>query len=203
MKTTFLLSAARVDQLPALGIPEIAFVGRSNVGKSSLLNALVNAKIARTSSTPGRTQHVNLFRVHAGFGDFGLADLPGYGFAKAPKSVRNAWGPLTDRYLTQRGGLGAALLLLDSRRDPNADDLAAVDRLKATVGARGGVVQVVVTKLDKLPKSKRKPRIAQIARAVHVGPEQILGTSSQDRLGLDGLLERIKALVQPEPGDSA
>lgn len=196
MKTTFILSAARVEQLPCLDLPEVAFLGRSNVGKSSLLNALVNARIARTSATPGRTQHVNLFRVHAGFGDFGLADLPGYGYARAPKSVRSAWGPLIDRYLTQREALRAVLFLLDARREPSGDDLDAAARLREGVERRGAAVQVVVTKLDKLPKAKRKPQLARISASIGVDPTEIVGTSVLDRIGLEPLLERIRALAR-------
>lgn len=195
VRTTFLISAARAEQLPALELPEVAFLGRSNVGKSSLLNALTQARIARTSSTPGRTQHINLFRVHAGFGDFVLADLPGYGFAKAPKAVRASWGPLVETYLERRSTLRAGLLLLDARREAEADDLSLFETLRTLLHRRGAVAQVVVTKIDKLPKAKRKPRVAELARRLELPREAVIATSASGRLGLDDLWTRLSAWV--------
>ena len=192
MRTEFLLSAARADQLPELDLPEFAFMGRSNVGKSSLLNALVRSRIARTSSTPGRTQQINLFRVHAGFGDFALADLPGYGYAKVPKAVRASWAPLVDRYLRRRALLTTVFLLVDVRRDPAGEDRAAVEAVRAALsGARAELV-LVATKLDKFPKAKRKPRLAAVARGLGVDPASPIATSASAGLGLDQLLRHIE-----------
>lgn len=191
MRTTFITSAARAEQLPNLDLPEIAFLGRSNVGKSALLNALVGARIARTSATPGRTQQVNLFCVHAGFGDFALADLPGYGYAKVPKGVRESFGPLVDTYLERRAPLRAVLLLVDARRGIETEDRERFDRLAEVLRPRGALAQLVVTKIDKLPKAKRKPCLVDIARQLEVPRQAVLGTSASERIGLDELIERL------------
>jgi GTP-binding protein len=203
VRTTFIISAARSAQLPALDLPEVAFLGRSNVGKSSLLNALVHARIARTSSTPGRTQQINLFRVHAGFGDFALADLPGYGYAKAPEHLRASWGPLVENYLDHRLSLRAALLLLDARRDVSAEDREVYEALRGRLHARGALAPVVLTKVDKLPKAKRKPQVAAVARTLEVPREAVVATSAAGRLGLEVLLRRLSVWVGgPEPASS-
>jgi GTP-binding protein len=203
VRTTFIISAARSAQLPALDLPEVAFLGRSNVGKSSLLNALVHARIARTSSTPGRTQQINLFRVHAGFGDFALADLPGYGYAKAPGHLRASWGPLVENYLDHRLSLRAALLLLDARRDVSAEDREVYEALRGRLHARGALAPVVLTKVDKLPKAKRKPQVAAVARTLEVPREAVVATSAAGRLGLEVLLRRLSVWVGgPEPASS-
>ncbi len=191
MRTQFLISAAQVEQLPATGLPEVAFLGRSNVGKSSLLNALVQARIARTSSTPGRTQQVNLFLVHAGFGDFGLADLPGTGFAKAPRAVRAAFAPLVDAYLERRAELRAVLWLLDARRDPGPAEVSLGRRLREGVGARAEV-QVLLTKADKIPKAQRKPRATRVATALGLSADSVLLTSASSRIGLEEVLDRVR-----------
>lgn len=195
MRTTFITSVADASRLPRLDLPEVAFMGRSNVGKSSLLNALVQAKIARTSSTPGRTQQVNLFRVHAGFGDFALADLPGYGFARVPKTIQASWGPLIEQYLADRTTLRAGLLLLDARRGVEPEDRRLFDRLREVLHGRGALAQAVVTKIDKLPKAKRKPCLAEVAGLLEVPRAAVLSTSANEKLGLDELIVRLSAWV--------
>lgn len=195
MRTTFVTSAPRQDSLPNLGLPEVAFLGRSNVGKSSLLNALVQARIARTSSTPGRTQHINLFVVHAGFGDFALADLPGYGFAKVPTKVRSAWGPMVEDYLEHRTTLRAGLLLLDARRGVQPSDTELYEHMRAVLHGRGALAPVLLTKIDKLPKAKRKPALSAAARALRIDRPMVMPTSASDRLGLDDVLSRFSAWV--------
>ena len=190
MRTTFIISAARSEQLPSLGLPEAAFLGRSNVGKSSLLNALVSARIARTSSMPGRTQQINLFRVHSGWGDFALADLPGYGYARVPRAVQAAWGPLVESYLRRRHALRVALLLVDVRRRVEPDDVSVFSRLRHRLGDGKGVARVVVTKLDKVPKSQRRPALQRVAEDMGVSPSDVLGTSARERWGLE-VFERL------------
>ena len=195
MRTTFITSGPRYDLLPDLGLPEVAFVGRSNVGKSSLLNALVDARIARTSSTPGRTQHINLFQVHARFGDFALADLPGYGFAKAPKNVRTQWGPMVEGYLGNRTALCAVLFLIDARRGIQADDQELFNDVYPTLRERRVMSPVLVTKIDKLPKAQRKPALHTVAKALQLPREMVLATSASERIGLDVLKQRLSAWV--------
>lgn len=195
MRTTFVTSSPRQELLPDLGLPEVAFLGRSNVGKSSLLNALVQARIARTSSTPGRTQHINLFVVHAGFGDFALADLPGYGFAKVPNRIREAWGPMVEGYLEQRRTLRAGLLLLDARRGVQSSDIELYEQMRAMLHGRGALAPVILTKIDKLPKAKRKPVIASVAADLRIDRGMVMATSASDRLGLDDLFSRFSAWV--------
>ena len=200
MRTTFITSAANADQFPDLQRPEFAFLGRSNVGKSTLLNALVNARVARTSRTPGRTQLVNFFEVHTGAADFTLADLPGYGYARAPKDVQRQWAPLIESYLQTRRPLTAALLLLDVRRTLGDDDRALFDWLNREVAPRGIRIELVGTKCDKLPKARQKPAMAMIAQALGVPRDSVHLTSASHRQGLEALLDHLLALTQPEAG---
>lgn len=198
MRTTFITSAADVGQFPQVDGAEFAFLGRSNVGKSTLLNALVNAKVARTSRTPGRTQLVNFFDVHTGRGDFTLADLPGYGYARAPKNVQRQWAPLIEAYLRNRGPLVAALLLLDVRRDLGDDDRSLFEWLTRDVAPRGVRIELVGTKADKLPKSRQKPAMVSIARALGVTADAVHLTSATHRAGLDRLLTHLQTLANPD-----
>ena len=148
-QATFVIGAAQWDQLPEDGRPEIAFVGRSNVGKSSLLNALLGRKnLAYTSKTPGKTQQLNFFRVDD---RFYAVDLPGYGYAKAPKSARNEWAQLQERYLTERGPLRGVVQLIDSRHPPMDSDVTLIKRLEAT----GRPHLLALTKADKLSGNGR------------------------------------------------
>lgn len=196
MRTTFVMSSPKHQGLPELDLPEVAFIGRSNVGKSSLLNALVGAKIARTSSTPGRTQLINLFRVHAGFGDFALADLPGYGFARAPGSIRQSFGPMVEGYLEHRRALRAGLLLIDIRRGVQPDDQAVYEHLHRVLHGRGALAPVILTKADKLPKAKRKPAAHASARALDIPRDMVHLVSSSDRIGLQEMMDRLSAWVR-------
>ncbi len=195
MRTEFITSAAKADTFPSLGLPEVAFIGRSNVGKSSLLNALVGAKIARTSRTPGRTQLVNFFEVYARDGRYALADLPGYGFAQAPKAVRAAWAPLIEGYLESRKTLKVALLLMDLRREVEEDDTELLDWLKLHVEARGGRVLIVGTKADKLSKAHRKPALQKLGQALARPPHDLFLASTEDRDMLRTLRDRVEDLL--------
>ena len=198
MRTTFITSAAEVEQFPEVEGAEFAFLGRSNVGKSTLLNTLVNARVARTSRTPGRTQLVNFFDVHTGLADFTLADLPGYGYARAPKDVKRKWAPLIEGYLRNRKPLVAALLLVDVRRELADDDRALFDWLHRDVATRGVRVELVGTKADKLPKSRQKPAIVAIAKSLGLNADAVHLTSAQSRQGLPGLLEHLQSLAANE-----
>ena len=159
--------------------PEVAFVGRSNVGKSSAINALLNRKAAaRVSSTPGRTQAVNLFRVGQ---KLCFADLPGYGFAKAPVALRKAWKKLVARYLFDREALAVVVLLVDARHPAQKVDIEMVDML---TDAEVPFV-VVATKVDRVKRSKRDANFKAIGQGLGVHPKQIIPFSSVEKIGLD------------------
>src|SRR5690554_1227331 len=151
-------------QLPEDGRPELAFVGRSNVGKSSLLNYLIGRKaLARTSNTPGKTTTLNFYLVNAdaqGQGGFYLVDLPGYGYAKVARTQREQWMQLIGRYVTERVPLGVVFHLIDSRHPPTKLDEELLDLL------RGGPVPYVIllTKADKLGKNQQRSRVAELKR---------------------------------------
>lgn len=175
---------------PDVKLPEVAFAGRSNVGKSSLINALVHRKrFARVSNTPGRTREINFFEVN---GEFVLADLPGYGYARVSKDQRAEWRPLIEGYLTSSPTLRGIVQLLDARRTPSDDDLQMLDFLAHT----GIPTLVVATKTDKLRKQERESRFAELARDAGVEPDQIIPFSAETREGRDELAEAIVGLVK-------
>jgi len=192
----FLLGAARLDQLPSAGPPEVALAGRSNVGKSSLLNALVGRSgLARTSNTPGRTRELNFFDVA---GRLVLVDMPGYGYAEAPKARVEAWTRLVFTYLRGRPGLALVCLLVDARHG-----LKASDRETMKLLARAAVPYLVVlTKADLLRPTALEARLAELraelARTLGALPEP-LATSARTRLGIDRLRAELAARAAPEP----
>lgn len=185
---TFLTSADTVSKLRPTSA-EVAVVGRSNVGKSSLLNALANQRqLARTSSTPGRTQLLNQFQLRRGGT---LVDLPGYGFAKAPEKVRDAWRRRMFAYLEQREELVVVLLLVDGAVGPTSSDLEMLQRLRSL----GRQVVVVATKRDKVKPSKRQKREGEVARACEVSPDEVVWVSATKGDGIDALRRRIRAWI--------
>ena len=166
------------DQVPSCGLPEIAFAGRSNVGKSSAINRLLDCKkAARVSSTPGRTQAINLFAVEQ---RVAFADLPGYGFAKVPAAVQRGWKALVEGYLGGREDLRLVVLLLDPRRKPQELDANLI------WGLRQAHVPLLVlaTKMDKIPKSKRLSALSTLRKAYALKPHEALAFSSLDGIGL-------------------
>lgn len=152
----FFAAAAHPRQLPPPRFPEIALAGRSNVGKSSLLNRLVGRQaLARVSRTPGRTQKINFFLID---GRYLLADLPGYGFARVPSRVREQWREVIEAYLDRRPTLRGVVLIVDVRRGVEPDDALLIDFLSC----RGVAVQLAVTKIDKLGRGERIRRLREI-----------------------------------------
>jgi GTP-binding protein len=177
------------DPIPGPALPEIALAGRSNVGKSSLLNLLVGRRaLARVSRTPGRTRMLNVFRWGAGCY---LVDVPGYGWSRAGRSERQAWRRLVERYVAERSTLAAVLWLLDLRREPSPDD-GAFARLLA---ARRVPVLPVATKADKVARGQRTSRIAAIAAALALPPSDVIVTSARTREGQEALREAVLAFA--------
>jgi GTP-binding protein len=192
-KASFMTSAAAPTDFPPEELPEVAFAGRSNVGKSSLINTLVgHSGLARTSRTPGRTQLLNWFRVEAPQpgGSLAFVDLPGYGYAKVPTAMQASWQTLIERYLEDRKVLKAVVLLVDVRRgvEGEEEDLAAwlTERKVPVIG--------VVTKIDKVAKNKREPVLAGVKRALAL-PRPPIGFSAQDGDGVDDLWRAIVRTV--------
>lgn len=181
--------AVRGGWRPEAVLPEVAFIGRSNVGKSSLLNLLVRRKaFARVSRTPGRTQEVNFFQVNQ---EFVLVDLPGYGYAKVSKTKRHSWQPLIDGYLRMTTQLRGIVLLLDIRREPNAEDLAMLDYLAELEIP----TLIVITKVDKLGTAERARRMADVIASIGVDEEQVIASSAHTGAGREALAEAVVALV--------
>jgi GTP-binding protein len=190
----FLGPMATVDGWrPTHDWPEVAFAGRSNVGKSSLLNALVRRKaFARVSKTPGRTREINFFAVNQAFV---LADLPGYGYARISKERQAAWKPLIEGYLRTSTLLRGIVQLLDVRRDPSDEDRQMLDLL-ADIGLP---TLIAATKTDKLSKGAAAARIAQIAKDLAIDVDQIIPFSAVTGEGRDDLAAAVASLVAPEP----
>ena len=194
---TFSGSASSPAQFPRDGVPEVAFLGRSNVGKSCLLYALAGTKgLARVSSEPGRTRLVNFFRVtgavrpvRGGRGEFYLVDLPGYGYAKAPKSVREGWGSLVNSYLEDRDPLRLCVFIVDARHDPSAGD----EMLRDWLDHHQRPYVVAANKIDKMGRGEARRRERALASALGSGAEAIIPVSATKKTGVDELWKTIRA----------
>ncbi len=188
--TLFVKSATKPSNYPESEYPEVAFAGRSNVGKSSLINTLVNRRaLVRTSSTPGRTQLLNFFDIN---GEFSLVDLPGYGFARVPLAVKKAWGPMMRTYLEQRPQLRAVVMLFDIRRVPREEDLELLDWLEEfeipTIP--------VITKIDKITRNRRATQIKPILEATGLPKDAFTLFSALSKDGREEVWERIEEALE-------
>jgi GTP-binding protein len=188
----------------ARGMPQVAFSGRSNVGKSSLINRLLGrtrTAIARVSATPGKTQEINFYHVRSDLGDFFLVDLPGYGFAKAPEPARRKWEAVIHSFLSTSSDLRGVVQLIDLRTGPTPDDLRSVDYL----GELGLPVLFAFTKSDKLAAMKRQEAFTATVRTLEIEPDQAIAFSSLKGDGREELLDTLGALLFPaaEEGEGA
>ena len=202
----FIKSAASLAGCPPPELPEIAFAGRSNVGKSSLINVLVERKgLVRTSRTPGRTQLLNFFNIN---NELTLVDLPGYGFAQVPLAVKKAWGPMVRNFLERRNSLRAVVVLFDIRRVPREEDIQLLDWLEEFA-----IPTIpVITKSDKISRNQRAAQLKPIAEATGLELADFTLFSALTRDGRDEIWERIgdalalpprHAAEGPEDGEAA
>ncbi len=191
LSAEFVRSATKPVHYPPEGLPEIAFAGRSNVGKSSLINALLNRRgLARTSNTPGRTQEINFFCVND---QVAFIDLPGYGYAKVPEGLRRNWGPMIETYLSKRRTLRLVVLILDIRRDPSAEDRQLIHWLRFY----GLNFIVVLTKTDKLSGNQRRDRLRRIGADLDLPPATaVIAFSAKNREGKDPLWREIEKAIR-------
>lgn len=190
MKVSFLKSAFQEKHFPPQDRPEIAFAGKSNVGKSSLINTLTNRKkLARTSSTPGRTQAINFFDLNH---RIYLVDLPGYGFAKVPLEVKRSWGRMVEEYLQARTNLKAVVVILDIRREVSPDDLSLLEwlehyRIRPLV---------ILTKADKVSRNQAFSRVKRISRDLEgFKIDKPIVFSARTRQGREAIWERLEEII--------
>lgn len=179
-KATLLGTVVRPDQYPDHDVPEIALVGRSNVGKSSLINHLIGRRLARTSNTPGRTQTINFYGIDD---QLCLVDLPGYGYAKVPQHVKRQWGPMIEGYLTGRPNLIGVLQIVDIRHPPTADDKSMAEWLRLS----GFNAVAVATKADKISRGRRPRHIQQMANGLQfpvTAFSAVAGAGRDDVIGI-------------------
>jgi GTP-binding protein len=185
----FVTSATIPSQYPPAALPEIAFAGRSNVGKSSLINTLVNRKhLVKTSSTPGRTQLINFFDIND---KLTFVDLPGYGYARVPVSIRKKWGPMIETYLSTRQTLKGVVVILDIRRLPRDEEQNLIDWLNHFSISK----IIVLTKTDKLSKTKQIKQQFANAEALLIDKTDAILFSAKTRLGKDALWQAILSLT--------
>lgn len=187
----FVCSAVTPGQYPPDDLPEVAFAGRSNVGKSSLINKILSRKkLVRTSKTPGRTQLLNFFEINE---LWRFVDFPGYGYAKVPVEVKKRWRPMVESYLTSRVNLRGMVWLLDIRREVSKEDLHLWDWLQA----KQVPVIIVVTKADKLSKNKRNKQAASIAKSLGRKAQELIQFSATSGEGKDEIWQALLRILEP------
>ncbi len=193
----FLTTAVEPKGYPAgVATPEVAFVGRSNVGKSSMINALSGRKkLVRVSNTPGRTRTINFFDVdverEGKRHTVRFADLPGYGFAKVSKTERASWQSMITTYLEKRRDLKVVVSIIDAEVGPTSDDFQTLDYLQEAKRP----ILVVATKIDRLPKARRKPRLQALSEELSLPREAVLSFSATEKLGLDEVWDALLSAV--------
>ena len=185
----FVTSATKPSQYPLEDLPEIAFAGRSNVGKSSLINILVNRKhLVKTSSTPGRTQTINFFDINK---NLTFVDLPGYGYARVPEAIQKKWGPMIETYLSGRRTLKAVVMIMDIRRTPREEEQNLIEWLKHYSIAR----ILVLTKADKLSKTNQNQKRTVYAATLGENEDDLILFSAKSRQGREALWQAIEKLL--------
>ena len=186
----FVVSVADGKNIKDFGAPEIAIAGKSNVGKSSFINFMVNqSKLAKTSSEPGRTRLLNYFEINNG--EYYFVDLPGYGYAKAPKGEKDKWGALIENYLRTSENLINVFVLVDIRHEPTDDDKMLINYLYAYHIP----FTVIATKADKLSRAQQQRAIGVISSALAIGRQDLIATSAEKKTGKEAVLARIDVLL--------
>ncbi len=193
-KSELLITAARKEQYPETEVPEIAFAGKSNVGKSSMINALINRKsLARTSSSPGKTQTINFYNIND---TLNFVDLPGYGYAKVPKTEKEKWGKMIDTYLKSREQLKEVILLVDIRHEPNLNDVQMYEWIKSC----GYTGYVIATKADKISKGQRDRYVNVIKKKLQIeNREIIVPFSATEKVNIESVWALFEKLIETDP----
>ncbi len=189
-KAEIIISAVKKEQYPETIVPEIAFAGKSNVGKSSMINALLNRRsLARTSSQPGKTQTINFYNIND---ELNFVDLPGYGYAKVSKSEQSKWAGIIDTYLHNRHQLKEVILLVDIRHEPNNNDVQMYEWIKS-FGFSG---YVIASKADKLSNSQRIKSVSLIKKTLQIQDSKLIYPfSSSSKLGVEGIWELFEGII--------
>lgn len=196
-RAQFITSLSTYGDYTGMGLPEIAFAGRSNVGKSSMINSIcMRQKLAKVSGTPGKTRLLNVFRIND---DFHMVDLPGYGFARVSKSEQQRWSQMMEGYFADSELLCHVMHLVDLRHDPTAEDIGMGEFLRAT----GTPFTVIATKADKISKPKRMQHVHAICRALQVQPWEVIPYSSEDGTGRAQVLEQFTKVCDAVAGEAA
>ncbi|MFW5901793.1 MAG: ribosome biogenesis GTP-binding protein YihA/YsxC [Thermodesulfobacteriota bacterium] len=189
----FIKSATRPDQYPPEGPPEIAFAGRSNVGKSTLINTLLYRKrLVKTSGTPGRTQLLNFFDIN---GTTVFVDLPGYGYARVPARIKRQWGPMVEKFLSTRQTLKGVVLILDIRRRPKEEETDLINWLLDNAIP----IVLVLTKADKLAKNRQINQMKAIAGDLGLSADELILFSAKTRQGMKDVWAAVDHLLEGEP----
>lgn len=189
MQAEFVTSAVGKDQWPESTLPEVVVVGRSNVGKSSFINALTNRKkLAYVGNTPGKTRLINFFSID---GRWMLVDVPGYGYAKMSKTMLKKMGDMMEEYFSKREQLVLAIQLVDARHDPTQDDMDMIDYFKALKIP----ILLVATKIDKIPKTKRTKSLKNISQKLQIPLRMVYGISSTEKIGFEEVIDLIEKQI--------